>query len=123
MSLAGKTVISEDVFIDLAKSALTKETDISVQEKKGPFTELFQMFTERFAPQVTVKKNDILNQEEANNTVSFELKLILIYGVNIPDAVTKIREAISQEIAAYTGYTVDKIDVVVEKLVKPEAKQ
>lgn len=123
MSLAGKTVISEDVFIDLAKNALTKEPDISKQEKKGPLTELFQMFTERFAPQVSVKKTETLNQEEASNTVSFELKLILVYGVNIPDAVTKIREAISQEVTAYTGYTVEKIDVVVEKLVRPDIGQ
>lgn len=120
---SGKTVISEDVFIDLAKNALTKETELSVQEKKSTFTELFQMFTERFAPQVSVKKNDGQILEEVSNTVSFELKLILVYGVNIPEAVTKIREAISQEVQAYTGYTVEKIDVVVEKLVKPDKKQ
>ena len=52
--------------------------------------------------------------------VSLELKLTLVYGVRIPDVVAQVREKVTEEIESVTGYKVERIDISVEKLVKPE---
>lgn len=52
--------------------------------------------------------------------VAFEVKVTIIYGANIPDTVVALREMIVKEVETITGYQVDKVDVLVEKLLKSE---
>ena len=75
------------------------------------------MFSERIAPQIVVKR---LDAETAMPAVAFEIKLTLIYGVRIPEVVEKVRAAVKAEVENLTGYAVQRIDVLVEKLVRPE---
>lgn len=116
MDQMGKTVINDEVFVDLAKAAMLNVNEVSCQERKGAWSGIAQIFADRFTPQISVKKDD--SEEQA--TVAFDLKLALLYGVNIPETVKRVREAILKDVEELTGYKVEKIDISVEKLVKPE---
>ncbi len=121
MEDVGKTVINDEVFTEIARTAMLTVNDVFRQERKGALAELTQMLSGRFAPQISVKKN--VSEEGATvplGSVSFDMKLTLVYGVNIPDAVNRVRQAVITEVEAITGYKVEAIDITVEKLVKPE---
>ena len=89
--------------------------EVARQEKKGALAELTQLFSERIAPQIVVKR-----AEAEVAAVTFEIKLTLIYGVRIPEVVGKVRSAVKTEVESLTGYTVQRIDILVEKLIRPE---
>ena len=81
---------------------------------------------DRVIPQVIVKKTDAIagddeNQQSTVGRVSFEIKITVIYGANIPETTTKLRQVLLDEVEHITGYQVDKVDVIVEKLVKAES--
>jgi uncharacterized alkaline shock family protein YloU len=121
MELSGKTVIQDEVFTEITRNAMQKVNEVFQKERKGALAGLTQIIAERIAPQVTVKKADKDSLETPFGTVAFDLKLTLLYGVNIPDVVKKVREIISNEVEILTGYTVERIDVSVEKLVRPDS--
>ncbi len=52
--------------------------------------------------------------------MSFEVKVTVLYGVKIPEVAEKAREKIISEVETLTGYTVEKVDLVVERIIKPE---
>ena len=110
-----RTQVTDDVFLDIARSAMQAVNEVARQEKKGALAELTQLFSERIAPQIVVKRADA---EIA--AVTFEIKLTLIYGVRIPEVVEKVRSAVKTEVESLTGYTVQRIDILVEKLIRPE---
>ncbi|MTI94100.1 MAG: Asp23/Gls24 family envelope stress response protein [Firmicutes bacterium] len=115
----GKTIVSEEVFGDIARAAMLKVEEIIRQERKGSIADLGRLFTGRFSSKVTVKKSD--SEDQANpGAVSFELKLTVVYGVNIPEVANKVREAVAEDVSAITGYDVERVDIGVEKLVRPE---
>lgn len=81
---------------------------------------------DRVIPQVIVKKTDAIAGDDENlqatvGRVSFEIKITVIYGANIPETTTKLRQVLLDEVERITGYQVDKVDVIVEKLVKAES--
>jgi len=110
-----RTQVTDDVFLEIARSAMQAVNEVARQEKKGALAELTQLFSERIAPQIVVKR-----AEAEIAAVTFEIKLTLIYGVRIPDVVEKVRSAVKSEVESLTGYTVQRIDVLVEKLIRPE---
>ena len=112
-----RTQVTDDVFLEIARSAMQAVNEVARQEKRGALAELTQLFSERIAPQIVVKR---LDAETAMPAVAFEIKLTLIYGVRIPEVVEKVRAAVKAEVENLTGYTVQRIDVLVEKLVRPE---
>ena len=112
-----RTQITEDVFLEIARSAMQNVNEVARQEKKSALAGLTQLFSERIAPQIVVKR---LEAEDLTLTVAFEIKLTLIYGVRIPDVVEKVRCAIKREVEELTGYKVDRIDILVEKLVRAD---
>ena len=81
------------------------------------------MFVDRFAPHISVKKTDPAEFDETAGTVSFEVKVTIVYGVKIPEAAQKVREIVINEVEDLTGYTVDKVDLIVERIVKLEELQ
>ncbi len=118
--IAGKTIISEEVFIELAKTAMSKiETISKTSAQKNSFASIAKLVADKVAPQINVKKTDAPEQE-TQATVSFELKVSVLYGQNIPEAIAQVRQAVKEEVEKITGYSVEKIDVTVDKLVKPE---
>ncbi|MCG0276006.1 MAG: Asp23/Gls24 family envelope stress response protein [Thermosediminibacteraceae bacterium] len=119
----GRTTISENVFIEVAREAMKKIEDVFREEKKGGLSGLTRIFTERFTPQITVKKTEMGEQYEGPGTVSFEVKLAVVYGVKIPEVAQKVRERIITDVEALTGYKVEKVDIVIDRIVKPEEVQ
>lgn len=110
-----RTQVTDDVFLEIARSAMQAVNEVARLEKKGALAELTQLFSERIAPQIVVKR-----AEAEIAAVTFEIKLTLIYGVRIPEVVEKVRSAVKTEVESLTGYTVQRIDVLVEKLIRPE---
>ena len=110
-----RTQVTDDVFLEIARSAMQAVNEVARQEKKGALAELTQLFSERIAPQIVVKR-----AEAELAAVTFEIKLTLIYGVRIPEVVGKVRSAVKTEVESLTGYTVQRIDILVEKLIRPE---
>ncbi|HWR39799.1 MAG TPA: Asp23/Gls24 family envelope stress response protein [Patescibacteria group bacterium] len=121
MELTGKTIISDDVFAEAARTAMHQVNEVfQDHSKKGPLLGLAQIVTDKVAPQVIVRKNEAENMEGALGKITFELKLTLLYGANIPDVSRKVRESVAREVENLTGYKVERIDITVEKLVKPD---
>ncbi len=117
MEIVDRTQVTDDVFLEIARSAMQAVNEVARQEKKGTLAELTQLFSERFAPQIVVKR---IESETAVPAIAYDIKLTLIYGVRIPDVVEKVRTAVKSEVEKLTGYKVDRIDILVEKLVRPE---
>lgn len=122
--VSGKTIISENVFADLAKTAMTKVDHVSASnEENSTLIAIAKKVADRVAPQINVKKTDAVegeNQGVIIGHVSFEVKVTIVYGANIPETVCKLREVLVAEVESITGYQVDKVDVIVDKLVKAE---
>ncbi|TYP56191.1 Asp23/Gls24 family envelope stress response protein [Thermosediminibacter litoriperuensis] len=121
--MEGRTNISENVFIEVAREAMNKVEDVFREERKGALSGLTKIFAERFAPQITVRKSEPAEGEEGLGSVSFEVKLSVAYGVKIPEVAQKVREKIISEVEALTGYKVEKVDIVIDRIVKPEELQ
>ena len=124
--VGGKTIISEEVFADLAKTAMSKVDNVAAaSDEGGTLAAVVKKVADRVIPQVIVKKTDaIAGDEESQHAtighVSFEIKITVVYGANIPETTTKLRQVLLDEVERITGYQVDKVDVIVEKLVKAE---
>ncbi|MDD3396314.1 MAG: Asp23/Gls24 family envelope stress response protein [Acidaminococcaceae bacterium] len=122
--ISGKTVISEDVFAELVKTAMSKVDKVAVSAAdNSSLAAIAKKVAERVAPQVNVKKTDAITGEGEDATVghvSFEVKITVFYGANIPETTAKLREVIVDEVTSVTGFQVDKVDIIVEKLLRPE---
>ena len=112
-----RTVLTDEVFVEIARSAMLKINEVARLEKKGALAELTQLFSERMAPQIIVKR---VETEDTSPAVTFEIKLTLIYGVRIPEVVDKVRNSVKTEVESLTGVRVDRIDILIEKLVRAE---
>ncbi|MDD4569378.1 MAG: Asp23/Gls24 family envelope stress response protein [Tepidanaerobacteraceae bacterium] len=121
--MGGKTFINDTVFVEIAKEAMRKVEEVYKQERKGGLAGFTRMFVDRFAPQISVKKTDPTEFEETAGTVAFEVKVTIVYGVKIPEVAEKAREKIISEVETLTGYTVEKVDLVIERIIKPEEIQ
>ena len=125
--VGGKTIISEEVFADLAKTAMSKVENVAAaSEDVSTLAAVVKKVADRVIPQVIVKKTDAIagdeeNQQSTVGRVSFEIKITVVYGANIPETTTKLRQVLLDEVEHITGYQVDKVDVIVEKLVKAES--
>lgn len=125
--VGGKTIISEEVFADLAKTAMSKVDNVAAApEDVSALAAVVKKVADRVIPQVIVKKTDAIagddeTQQATVGRVSFEIKITVVYGANIPETTTKLRQVLVDEVEHITGYQVDKVDVIVEKLVKAES--
>ncbi|MDR2006460.1 MAG: Asp23/Gls24 family envelope stress response protein [Acidaminococcales bacterium] len=123
--IPGKTIISEEVFSELAKTAMAKIESISPRTgQKISLVALARIVADKVSPQINVRKNDAIENENEESAipaaVSFDLKVNVLYGQNIPSVVSRLRETVKNEVESITGYKVEKVDVTVEKLVKAE---
>ena len=115
--MTGKLIVNDEVFADIALAALQKVDDVIRQQRKGTLSGLSRLLTGRFASKINVEKSE---GDEDLGTVSFDLRLVVTYGVVIPEVAAKVREAVIKDVTTLTGYKVDRVDIVVEKLVRPE---
>ena len=125
--VGGKTIISEEVFADLAKTAMSKVDNVAAApEDVSALAAVVKKVADSVIPQIIVKKTDAIagdddSQQATVGRVSFEIKITVVYGANIPETTTKLRQVLVDEVEHITGYQVDKVDVIVEKLVKAES--
>lgn len=120
LKITGKLIVNEQVFADIALAALQKVDDVIRQQRKGTFADLSRMLTGKFASKINVQKSDGDEGDSGLGTVSFDLRLVVTYGVVIPEVAAKVREAVIKDVTTLTGYKVDRVDIVVEKLVRPD---
>lgn len=119
--IQGKTIISDEVFVDIVRAAAQDlgHVTFSLNEGSSLFS-LAKRVTDKMVPQISVRKSDTTVDENGTVTkghVSFELKVAVEYGSNIPEVVENLRQAIVKEVAALTDFYVDSVDVVVARLV------
>ena len=119
--IQGKTIISDEVFVDIVRAAAPDlgHVTLSLNEGSSLFS-LAKRVTDKMVPQISVRKSDTTVDENGTVTkghVSFELKVAVEYGSNIPEVVENLRQAIVKEVAALTDFYVDSVDVVVARLV------
>jgi uncharacterized alkaline shock family protein YloU len=120
----GKTLINETVFVDIAREAMRKVEEVFRQDKKGGLSGITKLFADRFAPQINAKKTEFTDMDESTaGSVAFDVKLSVLYGVRIPEVAQKVREKVISEVENLTGYKVEKVDITIDKIVKPEEVQ
>ena len=112
--IQGKTIISDEVFVDIVRAAAQDlgHVTLSLNEGSSLFS-LAKRVTDKMVPRISVRKSDTVTKGH----VSFELKVAVEYGSNIPEVVENLRQAIVKEVAALTDFYVDSVDVVVARLV------
>lgn len=119
MKVKGNTMINENVFLMAAQIVLQDLEDVIKPEKKGPLGGISKIFTEKPAAQIQVKKLEP-NKDAEFGRVSYELRLAVLYGAKIPALVGEIRQQLTRTIQEMTGYTVEKVDITVEKIVEAQ---
>lgn len=119
--IQGKTIISDEVFVDIVRAAAQDPGHVTLSLNEGSsLFSLAKRVTDKMVPQISVRKSDTTVDENGTVTkghVSFELKVAVEYGSNIPEVVENLRQAIVKEVAALTDFYVDSVDVVVARLV------
>lgn len=113
MEVAGKTVIREEVFAQLALDAMARLAVVPVAAAQGTLVQRAKAFLSRLGPQVVVRKN------EDALTVVLELGIAVAYGTYIPEVAHRIRQEVAAEIRQVTGWEIECIDILVENLVLP----
>ena len=113
METAGKTIIREEVFAQLALGAMEKLEVVPVAAAEGTLLEKAKALLSRMAPRIVVKK------DEENRTVVLELGIAVPYGTFIPEVASRIRRQVAEEIRQVTCWEVERIDVLVERLLFP----
>lgn len=118
MKVKGQTAINENVFLMAAQIVLQDMEDVVKPEKKGPLGGISKIFAEKSTAQILVKK---LEPEKGGEfgRVAYELKLAVLYGTKIPVLVDEIRRRLTETIQEMTGYSVEKVDITVERIVEP----
>ena len=112
----GSTTIHEDVFRDIARLVLEEVDGIYCHETKNPLAAL--MGEKSVKPAITIQwpAPDEENQEQ----ISFEIKLAVLYGAQIPEMIATIRREIAERVTKFTGYEVPSVDVYITKLIRFE---
>lgn len=114
----GKLIVDEAVFMDIAWAALQKVEDVIRKEPKNALSGLSRLLTGKAGSKISVQKSDSDDQSQPGS-VAFDLRLVMVYGVAIPDVAVKVRETVIKEVKLYTGYDVERVDITVERLIHP----
>lgn len=113
MEIAGKTIIREEVFAQLALGAMEKLEVMPAAAAEGTLLGKAKALLSRMGPRIVVKK------DEENRTVILELGIAVPYGTFIPEVASRIRRQVTEEIRQVTCWEVERIDVLVERLLFP----
>ena len=118
MKVKGNTLINDNVFLSAAQIVMQEMDEVVKKDRKRPFSGISRIFAEKSPAQILVKKAEPGEGEEFGK-VSYDLKLEVYYGAKIPVLVEEIRRQLTQAIQDMTGYTVETVDITVEKVVEP----
>jgi uncharacterized alkaline shock family protein YloU len=114
----GKTIIYDEVFVTLARIVLESADEVFYQEKKGNFAQFFGDKNTKTG--ILIRRKDGDDDLVETGSVSYEIRLSILYGVSIPDTLRKIREVLAAEVKTITGFTVETVDITVESVIRPD---
>ncbi|WP_432642698.1 Asp23/Gls24 family envelope stress response protein [Acidaminococcus sp.] len=118
--IQGKTIICEEVFMQLVRLAADQVEDVSLCESGSSGLMGFAKgLTGKNVSAVGVEKTDAEVDENGTVTkghVSFTLKVSVCCDANIPEAIEHLREAVVQEVVKIADFVVDKVDIIVARL-------
>lgn len=124
--IQGKTIICEEVFMQLVRFAAANVPSISLCESGGGGLMSFAKgLTGKNVPTIGVEKTDAELDENGTvkkGHVAFTLKVAVTYDANIPETIEALREAVVKEVVRITDFVVDQVDIVVAKLEEPPAQ-
>lgn len=124
--IQGKTIICEEVFMQLVRLAADKVENVRLCESSsGGLMGFAKGLTGKNVPTIGVEKTDAEVDENGTVTkghVSFTLKVSVCCDANIPEAIENLREAVVKEVVKITDFVVDKVDIIVAKLDEPAKK-
>ena len=60
-----------------------------------------------------------ISLEMGENTVTIQIRLVLVYGVNVGEVARNVQQTIAEEVGRITGMEVPQIDVIVSDLEDP----
>ena len=116
MEVSGKTTVNDAVFQAIAEIVLKNIDDVVAKERKGPLAGFSRVLIERFSPGVIVKK--VEEPDVDFGDITFELRIAVIYGIQIPEVAAKVRKKLVEVVEELTGYKVTQVDVVVDRIVE-----
>lgn len=124
--IQGKTIICEEVFMQLVRLAAEKVENVSLCESgSGGLMGFAKGLTGKNVPTIGVEKTDAEVDENGTVTrghVSFTLKVSVACDANIPEAIENLRKAVVTEVVKITDFVVDKVDIIVARLDEPAKK-
>lgn len=124
--IQGKTIICEEVFMQLVRLAAAKVENVSLCESSGGGLMGFAKgLTGKNVPTIGVEKTDAEVDENGTVTkghVAFTLKVAVACDANIPETIETLREAVVKEVVKITDFVVDKVDIIVARLEEPARK-
>lgn len=124
--IQGKTIICEEVFMQLVRLAAEKVENVSLCESgSGGLMGFAKGLTGKNVPTIGVEKTDAEVDENGTVTrghVFFTLKVSVACDANIPEAIENLREAVVTEVVKITDFVVDKVDIIVARLDEPAKK-
>lgn len=125
--IQGKTIICEEVFMQLVRLAADKVENVSLSEGgSGGLMGFAKGLTGKNVPTIGVEKTDAEVDENGTVTkghVSFTLKVAVCCDANIPETIENLREAVVKEVVRITDFVVDKVDIIVARLTEPVKKE
>ena len=121
--IQGKTIICEEVFMQLVRLSAEKVENVSLCESSGGGLMSFAKgLTGKNIPTIGVEKTDAEVDENGTVTkghVAFTLKVSVACNANIPETIENLREAVVKEVVKITDFVVDKVDIIVARLDEP----
>jgi len=112
----GRTAIADVVVSKLAARATTEIAGVHRLAGSNAFATLIQRFTGARSPDGVVA-------EVGQRETAIDLRLITLYGANIPDVAQAVRQNVVARVAAMTGLIVKEVNIdVTDMYFPPEGK-
>ncbi len=108
----GSVQVHKKVFAEIIASALKEVSGVKLIDKNLG-NRLFEMFGKKDFPGIDVKVND-------NHDVSLELRILVQYGINIPDVARQVQETVKSAIDKTLDVNLKDIHVNVQGIARGE---
>ena len=108
----GSVQVHKKVFAEIIASALAQVSGVKLIDKNIG-NRLFEVFGKKEFPGIDVKVHD-------DHEVSLELKILVQYGINIPDVARQVQETVRSAIDRTLDVTLKDIHVNVQGIVRGE---
>lgn len=127
--IAGKTIVNESVFLELAKLSIEKLNEVGAElQGKNPLTSITKMFDNKESTpkrdaselitvldiKTTVKHQ--MSENDSPASVSFSLKIDINTDKDTSLLIIELRKLIKEEVEYFTFYKVEKVDININQI-------